>query len=78
MKKRRQKQKVDITEKHYDAFNWCLDHNIRIYPKKRGDDYYLVIENNGVGRTSGILHKENKYQQAIWDAYMYIYKQKNK
>ena len=63
------------TQSHYEALNWCFDNGIKIYPKPTKGGYYLVCNADGAARTSGIVHSANKYQESIWDFYLYIYKQ---
>lgn len=73
-KKQKYKQPVINTEEqHYNAFKWCDDNDIRIYPKPRDNKFILVYVIDGVARTSNKLHEKKNYQQAIWDFYLFLY-----
>ena len=61
------------TEKHYKAFKWCVDNNIKIYPKPKGDKYILIYSINGNAKSSGKLHEKKNYMEAIWDFYIFLY-----
>lgn len=60
-------------EKHYEAFKWCVENNIRIYPKLRKSNYILIYEINGVAKTSGMEYQKNEYMEAIWDFYLFLF-----
>lgn len=64
------------TPEHYEALNWCFDNSIKIYPQLRKGGYRLVCVEDGVARSSGIIHTREKYQEAIWNFYLYIYNDK--
>lgn len=76
MKKIRSEQwkEVNTTEEHYKSMLWCLSADIKVHPKKTKGGFKLVCVKGGVGFESGIVHKENVYQQKIWDYYIYLYK----
>ena len=67
------KNTVITNHKHYEAFSWCCDNNVRIYPKLRGSKFILVYSINGFAKTTNKLHDKKDYQQAIWDFYLFLY-----
>jgi len=71
-KKTDQLNLVNVTEKHLKAMSWCLDNDIKVYPKKSKGGFKLICVRNGQGYQSGIVYKENEYQQRIWDFYVYL------
>ena len=64
---------VNTDQKHYNAFKWCCDNDIRVYPKPRGSQFILVYSINGFAKTTNKLHDAKDYQQAIWDFYLFLY-----
>jgi len=73
-KRQKYKQPMVNTEQlHYDAFKWCCDNHIKVYPKPRGGQFILVYSIDGVANTSNKLHEKKNYQQAIWDFYLFLY-----
>lgn len=72
--KQKYKQPIVNTEKeHYDAFKWCDNNGIRIYPKPRGAKFILVYVINSQAHTTHKEHDVKDYQQAIWDFYLFLY-----
>ena len=64
---------VETNDIHYQAFKWCDDNRIRVYPKVRGKNFILVYCIDGVAYTSNKQHAKKDYQQAIWDFYVFLY-----
>jgi len=68
---------MTTNEKHYKAFKWCCDNNIRIYPKLKKGKYILIYEINGVSKTSGKEYDVKYYMDAIWEFYLFLYNKLN-
>jgi|TARA_B110000483_G_scaffold57008_1_gene71323 hypothetical protein len=64
---------VTTNPKHYEAFKWCDENNIKIYPKPRKNKFILVYSVNGFAKTSGKEYDKDEYMQAIWDFYIFLY-----
>jgi len=64
----------NILPQFYEAFSWCTNNNIRIYPKIRPGGYILVYEIDGFAQTTGKVHSKTEYQQKIYEFYIYLYK----
>jgi len=78
MPKQKYKQPVVNTEKkHYDAFKWCIDNGIRIYPKPKNGKFILIYEINSQAHSTNKLHDPKDYQQRIWDFYVFLYNKLN-
>jgi hypothetical protein len=64
-------------DEHYQAFKWCDERGIRIYPKIRGSQFILVYVIDSQAHTSNKLYDQKDYQQAIWDFYLFLYNKFN-
>lgn len=62
---------------HYKAMQWCINNNIKIYPKLRDGKYILVKVQDGCAKTSNKTYDYKEVHQAQWDFYLYIYKKEN-
>jgi len=63
-----------ITNKeHYDAFRWCTENRIKIYPKPRKNKFILVYTIDGVAKTSGKEYDKKEYMECIWNFYLFLY-----
>jgi hypothetical protein len=64
---------VNTNQEHYKAFNWCNKNRMKVYPKPRNGKFILVYTIDGVAKTTNKLHDPKKYQQSIWDFYLFLY-----
>ena len=63
----------NILPKFYEAFSWCTNNDIKIYPQIRGKQFQLVYVIDGVARSTGKLHDKDDLQQRIYEFYIYLY-----
>lgn len=66
---------------HYNAFRWCTERYIRIYPKpvRKTGDYKIIKEVDGQKVfVSKEEFTEKEYGQKIWDFYLHIYLESKK
>jgi hypothetical protein len=58
---------------HYKAKSWCIDNDIKVFPKPRNGGFILVYVIDGIGKSSYKVHDRNDYQRQWWDFYLYLY-----
>tara|TARA_B110000971_G_C19515912_1_gene279569 strand:- start:169 stop:393 length:225 start_codon:yes stop_codon:yes gene_type:complete len=64
---------INTNPKHYEAFKWCTENRIKVYPKIKGDKFILVYTIDGVAHSSGKLYDKSEYMQNIWEFYLFLY-----
>ena len=65
------------SEQERRAYLWCINNNVYVHVKPRGINYTLVMEVDGVGRSSGKLYSEDEIFSNQWKYYLYLYENLN-
>lgn len=57
------------TEQEHIHFKWCNENGIKVYPvpvsRSRQDEYFIVVERNGVGKQGEKIFNNKKTQKTI-------------
>jgi len=69
---------VNTTPDHYKSMSWCIQNDIKVYPKKTKEGFKLICVRNGQAFQSGISYNDIEIHQKIWDFYAYLHKKYNK
>lgn len=63
-----------ILDDYYKAFEWAESKRIRVFPKKQGDKFILIAEDNGEQRSSGILYDPKEVDLKAKEFYIYLWR----
>lgn len=66
---------------HYNAFRWCIESHIRIYPKlvRKTGNYKIIKEVDGQKVfISKEEFTEKEYDEKIWNFYLHLYLESKK
>ena len=56
-------------EQEHIHFKWCNENGIKVYPipvsRSRPDEYYIVVETNGVGKQGQRIFNKKRIQKSV-------------
>lgn len=62
------------TPKEDLAYKWCINNNVKIYPKPKSQtEWYLIVNVNGVEKQSPEAYKKNEIWKNLFKFYTYYY-----
>jgi len=59
---------------HYKAMQWCINNDIKIYPKPFNGVYYFIYVIDGQGHRGRKTYAKDELTMNQWDFYLYLYK----
>ena len=62
---------------HYKAMQWCVNNDIKIYPKPFNGVYYLIYTIEGQGKRGHKTYSKKEMEKSWWDFYLYLYEKLN-
>ena len=62
------------TPEHYKAQTWCINNEIKVYPKPFKGQYYFVYVIDGVGKNGRKMYNKEEMEKTWWDFYLYLYR----
>lgn len=61
------------TPEHYKAMNWCINNDIKIFPKPFNGVYYFIYTIEGQGHRGRKTYTKQDLQVNQWNFYLYLY-----
>ena len=59
---------------HYKAMQWCVNNNIKVYPKLFNGVYYFMYIIEGQGYKGNKTYSVEEITANQWNFYLYLYK----
>jgi len=56
---------------------WCVNNDIKIYPKPFNGVYYLIYTIEGQGKRGHKTYSKKEMEKSWWDFYLYLYEKLN-
>lgn len=65
------------SKQHYTAKRWCINNDIKVFPKPLNGKYYLVYVINGLGKRGRKTYTKEEMENNWWEFYLYLYTKYN-